>query len=72
MIVPENRKRPAWLRSTLQEAEGHTTKGTFRESKRPKRFSGHATYMMKFIEAEPSSYEDATKHQEWRNVMQEE
>jgi hypothetical protein len=30
------RKRPAWARQTLQEAEGHATPcDTFRESKRP-------------------------------------
>jgi len=28
--------------------------------------------MTKLIEVELSSYEDATKHQEWRNAMQEE
>ena len=28
--------------------------------------------MTRLIEAEPSFYEDATKHQEWRNAMQEE
>ena len=28
--------------------------------------------MTKPIEVEPSSFEDATKHKEWRNAMQEE
>lgn len=28
--------------------------------------------MTKLIEAKPSSYEDVTKHQEWRNAIQEE
>ena len=40
VIVPENRKRPAWLRTTLQGAEGHTASGTVKESKRPKRYFG--------------------------------
>ena len=60
------------MKKNLQEVEVHTTKGTIRESKRPKRYFGYATYMTKLIEVEPSSYEDATKHQEWRNPMQEE
>jgi hypothetical protein len=36
------RKRPTWLQNTLQEAEGHATpKGSFRESKRPHKFSSY-------------------------------
>jgi hypothetical protein len=32
------RKRPTWVRQTLQEDEGHATPhGTFRERKRPQR-----------------------------------
>jgi len=63
VVIPKTRKKLAWLKTTLQEAEGHaTTKRTFRESKRPKRYFGYAAYMTKLIEAEPSSCEDATKH----------
>jgi hypothetical protein len=52
MIIPETRKRPNWLKATLEDVEGHgAAKGTFRESKRPKRYSGYATYMTKLIEA---------------------
>lgn len=48
----ETRKRPTWLRSTLQEVEGNATeKGTFRESKELNKYSGYATYMNKIIEA---------------------
>eukprot|EP00253_Pinus_taeda_P017085 PITA_17085 len=33
-----SRKRPSWLKGTLDDAEGHTTpRGTFRESKKPNR-----------------------------------
>ena len=66
MIFLENRKRLAWLRTTLQEVKGHTSKGTFRESKRSKRYYGYATYIMKLIEAKPSSYEDASSRMEER------
>jgi len=66
----KNRKRPNWLKSTLQHAEGHaTTKGTFREIKKPKRYSGYATYMTKLIEAEPSTFEEVVNHQEWKDAM---
>lgn len=58
-------KRPNWLKSTLLDVEGHgATKVTFRESKKPKRYSLYATYMTKLIEAEPSIFEEAIKHQE--------
>eukprot|EP00253_Pinus_taeda_P029049 PITA_29049 len=72
VIVPKICKKPSWLRKNLQEAEGHTTKGTFRESKRLKRYYGYVAYITKLIEVEPSSYEDVAKHQEWTNAMQEE
>lgn len=73
IISLENRNRPAWLRATLQEAECHgVAKGTFRESKRPKRYSGYAIDMTKLIEAEPSTYEQAVEHEEWKKAMQEE
>ena len=37
---PPVKRRPAWCKQILQEAEGHAApKGTFRESKRPQRFS---------------------------------
>ena len=38
--IPAKRK-PAWCRQILQEAEGHATpKGTFRESRKPQRYFG--------------------------------
>jgi len=46
--------------------------GSFRESKKPKRYSGYAAYITKLIEAKPTTYEKAIEHQEWRSVMQEE
>jgi len=72
VIIPKIQKIPAWLRTALQEAEGHTASGTFRESKRPKIYFAYVAYMKNLIEVKPSLYEDAAKHQEWRNEMQEE
>lgn len=52
MVIPETRKRPNWLKSSLHDAEGHkAAKGSFRESKKPKRYFGYAAYMTKLIEA---------------------
>lgn len=46
------------------DAKGHgATKGMLRESKNLKRYLGYATYMTKLIEAKPSTFEDAIKHQ---------
>jgi hypothetical protein len=67
------RKRQAWLRDTLEEVEGHTTpNGSFRESKRPHRFSSDVALMSKIIDAEPSTFEEAIKNQEWKDAMMEE
>jgi len=59
-----SRKRPSWLKGTLDDAEGHTApRGTFRESKKPNRCQGYLTIMSTIIQNEPSSYSDAIKHQ---------
>ena len=61
IFSPPVKRRPAWLRETLQEAEKHTAPpSTFRESRRPQKFSGYVAQMNHIIDAEPSSYEEAT------------
>ena len=48
------------IRDTLQEAEKHATpSGSFKESKRPHRFSSYMALMSHIIDYEPSSYEEA-------------
>lgn len=43
IVIPETKKRSNWLKATLEDAEGHrATKGSSRESKRPKRYPGYA------------------------------
>lgn len=42
------------------------------ESKKPKRYSGYASYISKLIEEEPSTFEEPTKHQERQYAMNEE
>nr|QHR90809.1 hypothetical protein Q903MT_gene4835 [Picea sitchensis] len=67
------RKRPAWLRETLQDAERIAApRGSFRESKRPQRFSSYMALMSHIIDSEPSSYEEAATQQVWKDAMMEE
>jgi hypothetical protein len=66
-------KRPAWARQTLQEAEGHTTpRGTFRENKRPHRFSSYVSTMSHIIDTEPSYHGATTGQRVWQDAMTEE
>ena len=69
---PLVKRRPTWCRKILQEVEGHATpKGTFKESKRPQRFSGLFA-LVEPVFLEPSSFEEETKHQVWKDAMLEE
>lgn len=59
--------------STLVDAEGHgAAQGSFRESKRPKRYYGYVAYMTKLIEIKPSTFEEDVEHREWKYAMNEE
>jgi hypothetical protein len=66
-------KRPSWARQTLQETEGHAAPhGTFRESKRPQRFSSYVSTMSHIIDTEPSCHGEAVGQQVWQDAMTEE
>lgn len=66
-------KSLAWLERALKEAEGHATpRGSFRESKRPKKYLAYATFMCKIVESKPSTYEEVAEYQVWRDAMLEE
>jgi hypothetical protein len=66
------RKRPAWAHQTLQQAEGHAApRGTFRESKRPHRFSSYIAVMSHIIDSKPSTDEEASSQPVWRDAMME-
>jgi len=59
VVIPNARKRPNLLKSTLEDDEGHgATKGTFRERKRLKRYSAYVSYMRRLIEEGPSTFEE--------------
>lgn len=61
------------MNSTLVDAESHgAAQGTFKEIKKPKRYSGYADYLSKLIEEEPSTFEEVVNHQEWKYSMNEE
>lgn len=65
-----NRKRPLLARKMIQEAENYAApKGTFRERKRPNRYSSYVALMSEIIESKPSSVEEAFKHQVWEDDM---
>ena len=73
MVIPTTRKRPNWLKATLEDAEGHeAAKGLSRESKKPKRYSDYVAYITKLIEAEPSTFQEVEHEEVWKKAMQEE
>ena len=68
-----SRKRPRWAQETLQDDEGHKAPHEIhRESKRPERFSSYVTLMSHIIDSEPTTYEEASRHQVWKDAMMEE
>ena len=69
---PPRKRNPAWFKRTMQEAENVTTpKGTFKESKRPHRYSGYVAFISKIIDSEPTTFEEANRLQVWKEAMQE-
>jgi hypothetical protein len=49
--VPKTKKQPTWLESTSQEVERlKVPDGTFKKSKKPKRFSSYASCMTKLLD----------------------
>jgi len=57
----------------LEEAEGHSAPdGTSIKIKKPKMVSSYATLMTNIIDVEPSTYEEVTNQQVWKEAMNEE
>jgi hypothetical protein len=72
-IIPKTITRPAWLETTLQEAKKHKAPtSTFRQRKKPKRFTSYAALMTSLVNAEPSTFEEAIKKKEWKEAMMKE
>ena len=67
------RRKPKWLQDTLKEAETvGAPKKSVRESKSPERFGKYIAMVTDIIEAESSSYEEASTQSVWRESMMEE
>ena len=66
------KRRPAWAREIVQEAENGAPDETFRESKKPKTYSSYVALLLDIIDAEPTNYEGAIKKQVWLDAMVEE
>lgn len=64
-IEKVSKKRPAWLRETLQEAEWHSApSGSIREKKRPRKFSSYSALLSNIIDSKPRSFDEANKLQD--------
>ena len=67
------KRKLAWVRQTLQDAEGHTIpRGATWESKRPQRFGCYVALMSSILDLEPSTYDEAAGQQCWKEAMMEE
>jgi hypothetical protein len=68
------RRKPKWLQDTLREAQGlvGNPRQTMRESKPPERFCSYITMVSSIQESDPSTFEEATSRQVWRDAMMEE
>ena len=68
------KRKPSWLKELVKEAEESVgpPKREVRESKAPERFSSYMAVMTSLRESEPSTYEEASLHQVWRDAMMEE
>ena len=59
---PPIKRRPAWFKETLHEAERHAApSGTFRESIRPQSYASYVALVSNISDAEPSLFEEANK-----------
>jgi hypothetical protein len=68
--IPPIKRKPVWCREILKEEEKHSTpKSTFRENKKPDKYSGLIAKLNIMIDSEPSTFEEASKHQVWKDAM---
>jgi hypothetical protein len=73
MEIPPVKRKPAWCREIFKEAEKHSTpKGTFRESKKPDKYSSLIANLNTVIDSDPFTFVEASKHQVWKDAMNEE
>jgi hypothetical protein len=73
MELPPLKRKLAWCRKIFKEAEKHSAlKGTFRESKKPDKYSDLIANLNTVIDSEPSTLVEASKHQVWKDAMNKE
>ena len=67
------KRKPSWLRELVKEAEEFVgpPKREVRESKAPERFSSYMAQVTSLRQSEPTTYEEASIHQVWRDDMME-
>ena len=67
------KKRPLWAIKTLEKAQDFAAPfGTFRERKRPKRFSSYSINMSDLSKSQSTNVLDAIKHTAWKDAVTEE
>jgi hypothetical protein len=66
------KRRTAWARKIIQDAEKHGAPDGSRESKRPQPYSSYVALLSGIIDVEPTSYEEVAKKKEWKDAMVEE
>ena len=69
---PSNKRRPSWLRDTLQDVKRHIAlRGTFCESKKPNKYQGYLAVMSTIVQSKLGTFEEAVKHQVLKDTMHE-
>ena len=67
------KRRPAWTREIIQDAEKYgAPNGSFRERKRPRTHSSYMALLSDITDVESSSYEEAVEKKVWKDAMLEE
>ena len=65
------RRKPKWLQDILRDAQGSVgnPKQAVRESKPPERFCSYIAMVSSIRESKPSTFEEASSRQVWRDAM---
>ena len=68
------KRNPSWPKELVKEVEESMgpPRREVRESKAPERFSSYMAVVTSLRESKPTTYEEASVHQVWRDAMMEE
>ena len=68
------KRKPSWLKELVEEVKESVgpPRREFRESRALERFSSYMAMVTNLRESEPTTYEEASTHQVWRDAMMEE